>query len=159
MKIRIISIGKIKEKYLLAGINEYKKRLGAFTKIEIVELDDEKIPDKASIAEEQLVLEKEGKKILDRIKDDEYVILLDLHGKEIDSIELSKHIESKMIEGKSTITFVIGGSLGLALEVIKRSNFRLCFSKLTFTHQMIRLFLLEQIYRAFKIMNNQTYHK
>lgn len=159
MKIKIVSVGKIKEKYLLAGINEYKKRLQLFCKLEFIELDDEKIPDKASSAEELLVKEKEGKKILDKIKDDEYMILLDLHGKEIDSLQLSKHIETKMVEGKSTITFVIGGSLGLSNDVLERSNYRLCFSKLTFTHQMIKLFLLEQVYRSFKIMNNQTYHK
>lgn len=159
MKIRIISIGKIKEKYLNQGINEYLKRLQAFAKVEIVELDDEKIPEHASPTVEEQILIKEGKRTLDKIKDDEYVILLDLHGKEIDSIEMSKLIENQMIQGKSTIDFVIGGSLGLSKELIARSDYRLCFSKLTFTHQMIRLFLLEQIYRSFKIMNNQTYHK
>lgn len=159
MKIRIISVGKVKERYLLAGINEYKKRLSTFTKLEILELEDEKIPDKASAMQEEQIKEKEGKRILEKIRDDEYVILLDLHGKEIDSIELSKHLEQCMVNGKSVITFVIGGSLGLSKSVIARSDFRLCFSKLTFTHQMIKLFLLEQIYRSYKIMNHQTYHK
>lgn len=159
MKIKVVSIGKIKEKYLLAGIKEYTKRLQAFTKIEFFELEDEKIPDKASTAQEEQIKEKEGKRLLEKIKDDEYVILLDLHGKELDSVELSQHLEKMMISGKSTITFVIGGSLGLSKDVIQRSNFRLCFSKLTFTHQMIKLFLLEQIYRSFKIMNHQVYHK
>ena len=159
MKIKVVSIGKIKEKYLLAGIKEYTKRLQAFTKIEFFELEDEKIPDKATTAQEEQIKEKEGKRLLEKIKDDEYVILLDLHGKELDSVELSQHLEKMMISGKSTITFVIGGSLGLSKDVIQRSNFRLCFSKLTFTHQMIKLFLLEQIYRSFKIMNHQVYHK
>ena len=159
MKIKIVSVGRIKEKYLLDGIKEYTKRLNAFTKIELIELNDEKIPENASMQEEVIVKNKEGNRILEKIKDDDYVILLDLHGKELDSIQLSKHLENCMIQGKSQIVFVIGGSLGLSDELIKRSNFRLCFSKLTFTHQMIRLFLLEQIYRSFKIMNHQTYHK
>lgn len=159
MKIKIVSVGKIKEKYLVEGIKEYTKRLSLFTKIEFIELADEKIPENASLQDEILVKNKEGKRMLEKIKDDEYVILLDLHGKEIDSVQLSKHIENCMIQGNSQITFVIGGSLGLSDDLIKRSNFRLCFSKLTFTHQMIKLFLLEQIYRSFKIMNNQTYHK
>lgn len=159
MKIKIVSVGKIKEKYLLSGIKEYIKRLFLFTKIELIEVDDEKIPDKASASQEEQIKIKEGQRILDKIKDDEYMILLDLHGKELDSVQLSKHIENCMVNGNSVITFVIGGSLGLSDDVIKRSQFRLCFSKLTFTHQMIKLFLLEQIYRSFKIMNNQTYHK
>lgn len=159
MKIKIVSVGKIKEKYLVEGIKEYTKRLSLFTKVEFIELADEKIPENASLQDEILVKNKEGKRMLEKIKDDEYVILLDLHGKEIDSVQLSKHIENCMIQGNSQITFVIGGSLGLSDDLIKRSNFRLCFSKLTFTHQMIKLFLLEQIYRSFKIMNNQTYHK
>ena len=159
MKVRIISVGKIKEKYLMQGINEYIKRLSPYTKVEMVEVADEKIPENASLSEEEMVKEKEGNKLLEKIKEDEYVILLDLHGKEIDSVELSKLIETTMISGKSTIDFVIGGSLGLSKPLINRANYRLCFSKLTFTHQMIRLFLLEQIYRSYKIMNNQTYHK
>ena len=143
----------------MQGINEYIKRLSPYTKVEMVEVADEKIPENASLSEEEMVKEKEGNKLLEKIKEDEYVILLDLHGKEIDSVELSKLIETTMISGKSTIDFVIGGSLGLSKPLINRANYRLCFSKLTFTHQMIRLFLLEQIYRSYKIMNNQTYHK
>ncbi len=159
MRIRIIAVGKIKEKYLTQGIQEYIKRISPFAKVEIVTVNDEKIPDHASSLEEEMIKEKEGKKALEKIKEDEYVILLDLHGKEIDSIELSHLMEQQMLHGKSTIDFVIGGSLGLSPALINRADYRLCFSKLTFTHQMIQLILLEQIYRSFKIMNHQTYHK
>ncbi len=159
MKIKVISIGKIKEKYLLIGINEYIKRLSAFTKVELIEVADEKIDENCSLQNEINIKNKEGKRVLEKIKDSEYVILLDLHGIEIDSIALSKHIENCMIQGNNQITFVIGGSLGVSDDLINRSNFRLCFSKLTFTHQMIKLILLEQIYRSFKIMNHHVYHK
>lgn len=159
MKIKIISIGKIKEKYLNDGIKEYVKRLSIFSKVELIEVADERIPENASEAQEQIIKEKEGKKVLEKIKKDDYVILLDLHGKELDSIALSNHLQQCMVNGVGQIVFVIGGSLGLSNELVQRSNFRLCFSKLTFTHQMIKLLLLEQVYRAFKIMNNQTYHK
>ena len=152
MKIRILTIGKLKEKYLVNGINEYVKRLNAYCKVEMVEVPDEPIPDNASE-------DKEADKIVAKIKDDEYVIVLDLHGKEIDSVAFSKHIEECMIRGKSTITFVIGGSLGLGKSLLQRANYRLCFSKMTFPHQLMKLILVEQVYRAFKIMNNQTYHK
>ena len=147
MKIRILTIGKLKEKYLVNGINEYVKRLNAYCKVEMVEVGDEPIPDNAS------------ENVENKIKDDEYVIVLDLHGKEIDSVAFSKHIEECMIRGKSTITFVIGGSLGLGKSLLQRANYRLCFSKMTFPHQLMKLILVEQVYRAFKIMNNQTYHK
>ena len=152
MKIRILTIGKLKEKYLVNGINEYVKRLNAYCKVEMVEVPDEPIPDNASENVENIIKDKEADKIVAKIKDDEYVIVLDLHGKEIDSVAFSKHIEECMIRGKSTITFVIGGSL-------QRANYRLCFSKMTFPHQLMKLILVEQVYRAFKIMNNQTYHK
>ena len=153
MKIRILTIGKLKEKYLVNGINEYVKRLNAYCKVEMVEVGDEPIPD------EYIIKDKEADKIIAKIKDDEYVIVLDLHGKEIDSVAFSKHIEECMIRGKSTITFVIGGSLDLGKSLLQRANYRLCFSKMTFPHQLMKLILVEQIYRAFKIMNNQTYHK
>ena len=159
MKVRILTIGKLKEKYLVNGINEYVKRLNAYCKVEMVEVLDEPIPDNASENVENIIKDKEADKIVSKIKDDEYVIVLDLHGKEIDSVQFSKHIENCMIQGKSTITFVIGGSLGLGKSLLQRANYRLCFSQMTFPHQLMKLILVEQIYRAFKIMNNQTYHK
>lgn len=159
MKIRLIVVGKLKEKYLVAGIKEYQKRISGYTNIEIIEVADERIPDKASLAQEVMVKVKEGRKILDKIKQDDYVILLDVGGKELDSIAFSKHLEQCMINGKSTIDFVIGGSLGHGEEVLQRADFRLSFSPMTFPHQLMRLILIEQIYRAFKIMKNETYHK
>ena len=159
MKVRILTIGKLKEKYLVNGINEYVKRLNSYCKVEMVEVLDEPIPDNASENVENIIKDKEADKIVSKIKDDEYVIVLDLHGKEIDSVTFSKHIENCMIQGKSTITFVIGGSLGLGKSLLQRANYRLCFSQMTFPHQLMKLILVEQIYRAFKIMNNQTYHK
>lgn len=122
-------------------------------------MSDESIPDNCSLANEMIIKSKEGKKILDKIKQDDYVVLLDVAGKEIDSIMLAKQMENCMISGKSTIDFVIGGSLGHGQEIIERANFRLSFSKMTFPHQLMRLILVEQIYRAFKIMKNESYHK
>ncbi len=159
MKIKIICVGKLKEKYLVNGIKEYIKRISGYADIEVIEVADERIPEKASLAEEVIVKVKEGRKILDKIKQDDYVILLDVHGNAIDSVEFSKHIEKCMIDGKSTIDFVIGGSLGHGEDILERANFRLSFSNMTFPHQLMRLILTEQIYRAFKIMRNETYHK
>lgn len=159
MKIRVISVGKLKEKYLVNGIKEYTKRLNGYCHIEMVEVGDEPIPDHASENMEALIKDKEAKKIVDKIKKDDYVIVLDLHGRQLDSIELSKHIEECMLHGRSTIDFVIGGSLGLGKDIIERANLRLCFSKMTFPHQLMKLILMEQIYRSFKIMKNETYHK
>ena len=156
--IRIISIGKIKEKYLKDGIDEYLKRISRFTKIEVVELKDEIIPDNSSIAMDEKIKEIEGESILSKIKDD-YVIAMDLRGEMLDSVEFSKKIESINTQGKSKITFVIGGSLGLSKEVLERADYKISFSKMTFPHQLFRLILLEQIYRAYKILNNETYHK
>ena len=177
MKIRILTIGKLKEKYLVNGINEYVKRLNAYCKVEMVEVPDERLTkltelitpkktvpttfeftDIAGIVE-NIIKDKEADKIVSKIKDDEYVIVLDLHGKEIDSVAFSKHIEECMIRGKSTITFVIGGSLGLGKSLLQRANYRLCFSKMTFPHQLMKLILVEQVYRAYKIMRRETYHK
>ena len=159
MKIKIICVGKLKEKYLVEGIKEYTKRISGYTDIEIIEVADERIPDKASLAEEVMIKAKEGRKILDKVKQDDYVILLDVASKELDSVAFSKHIEKCMIDGKSTIDFIIGGSLGHGEEVLHRANFKLSFSPMTFPHQLMRLILVEQIYRAFKIMKNETYHK
>lgn len=159
MKIKIVAVGKLKEKYMIAGIQEYVKRMQAYSKMEIYEVMDERIPDHASLAEETIIKDREGRKILDKIKQDDYMILLDVSGNQIDSVELSKHIENCMVAGKSSIAFVIGGSLGHGKEVLERANFRLSFSKMTFPHQLMRLLLVEQIYRAFKIIKNETYHK
>lgn len=159
MKIKIVSVGKLKEKYLVDGVKEYVKRLGAYTKVELYEVSDEKIPSNPSLADETLVKVKEGKKVLDKIKQDDYMILLDVQGKKIDSIQFAKHIENCMINGKSSIAFVIGGSLGHCKEVYDRANYKLSFSDMTFPHQLMKLILVEQIYRAFKIINNEIYHK
>ena len=157
MRIKFITVGKLK--YLKDGIKEYAKRISAYADIEMIEVMDERIPDKASLAEEMLVKAKEGRKILDKVKQDDYMILLDVSGKEMDSVAFSKHIEKCMIDGKSTIVFVIGGSLGHGEEILSRAQLRLSFSPMTFPHQLMRLILIEQVYRAFKIMKNETYHK
>lgn len=159
MKVKIITVGRLKEKYLVEGVKEYCKRLTNYCKLEVIEVADESIPDNASVAMEEIVKEKEGNKIVDKIKTDDYVILLDVSGKQIDSVELSKHIEQCMINGKSSIVFVIGGSLGHGNKILDRANFRLSFSKMTFPHQLMKLILVEQVYRAFKIMKNENYHK
>lgn len=158
LNVRIVCVGKIKDSFNKQGIDEYKKRLSRYIKLDIIEVDDAKIKDNASPKEEDLVKKEEGIRILKQVKDNEYMILLDLHGKEIDSVEFSKIIDTTSIRF-STITFVIGGSLGLSDAVIQRANYRLCLSKMTFTHQMTRVILLEQIYRSFKILNNEVYHK
>jgi len=156
--IRVICVGKIKEPYIKNGIDDYLKRISKYSKLEIVELKDQVINDNPSALEIEKIKDIEGKDILSKIKDD-YVIALDLRGEMIDSIELSKKIDNIYTSGFSKIAFVIGGSLGLSNEVLKRSNYKLSFSKLTFPHQLFRLILLEQIYRSYKILNNETYHK
>ncbi len=159
MNISIIAVGKLKEKYLKMAIDEYSKRLSRYCKLEIIELPDEKTPDNASEKEEIQIKEKEGKLILSKIKDNSYVVAMDLKGKHLTSEEFSKFISNCGVMGNSNIVFVIGGSLGLSEEVIKRANYKLCFSKMTFPHQLFRVMLLEQIYRGFRIMNNEPYHK
>ena len=159
MKITCVVVGKIKEKYFTDAIKEYSKRLSRYCKREIVELADEKTPDGASEAEEQAIREKEGERILKTLKDDAYVIALAIEGKMLDSVELSKKIESLGISGTSHIAFVIGGSLGLAPAVMKRADYALSFSRMTFPHQLMRVVLLEQLYRSYRIMKNEPYHK
>lgn len=159
MKVKIVCVGKMKEKYLVAGMKEYLKRLQGYCKVEVYEVPDESIPDNCSLANEVMIKAKEGRKMLDKIKQDDFVILLDVAGVQIDSVELSNKMEKAMISGKSIITFVIGGSLGHGEEILNRADFRLSFSKMTLPHQLMRLVLVEQIYRAFKIMKNETYHK
>jgi 23S rRNA (pseudouridine1915-N3)-methyltransferase len=159
MKIRILSIGKIKESYLKAGIEEYLKRLKPYTQIEIIEVLDEPIKDNPSNQDIELVKNKEGKKVLKYLKDNDYLISLDLDKKQFKSEEFARYLEDKFIQGKSTINFVIGGSYGLSDELKSRANDSISLSKMTFLHQMTRLILLEQIYRAFKINKHETYHK
>ena len=159
MKIKIVCVGKLKEKYLKDAIDEYTKRLSRFCTVQIIELSDEKIPDNASLAEEEKVLEAEGEKILKNISSSDYVFSLCVEGKALSSEEFAQKLSSVALSGKSTICFVIGGSLGLSKAVKARSDFRLSFSKMTFPHQLMRVFLTEQIYRAFKINANEKYHK
>ena len=159
MKIKIICLGKLKEKYLKDAIAEYSKRLSRFCTLEITELADEKIPDNASEAQELKVLELESEKIKKYISDDDYVISLCVEGRQISSEALAGKISELTLFGKSTLTFIIGGSLGLDESIKKRSDFRLSFSLMTFPHQLMRVILAEQIYRAFKINANEKYHK
>jgi len=159
MNISIICIGKLKEKYWIDAVQEYTKRLSKYCTLSINELKEEKAPDNPSKAEELAIKDAEGKNILKQIKKDAYVIALEIKGKELTSEELSEKIESLGIAGKSDVIFIIGGSIGLSEEVLNRSDFRLSFSKMTYPHQMMRVILLEQIYRSFKIIRNETYHK
>ena len=157
--IKLVAVGKIKEKAVRAQIEEYCKRLKPFTKLEIIEVNDEIAPQSNSDAENQAVKEKEGERLLSKIKDQEFVILLDLWGEMISSEQFSKKIDQLQTYQSSNITFVIAGSLGPGQNVYKRANYRWKLSDLTFTHQMTRVLVLEQIYRAFMIMNNNPYHK
>ena len=159
MKITIISVGKIKEKFFEDAIKEYSKRLSKYCKLNIVEVKDEKTKENASQTEEDIVKETEGKRILDKISDSSKVIALAIEGKELDSVELAKQIEGFRISGDSDLTFIIGGSLGLHRNVLDRADMKLSFSKMTFPHQLMRVILLEQIYRSFRIINNEPYHK
>lgn len=159
MNVRIICIGKLKEKYLREACEEYVKRLTKYCKLDIIELKEFKLVENASNVDEEKVKFEEGKSILSKITEKEFVITLEVLGKELSSIGLSEKLVNLGGVGKSDITFVIGGSLGLSADVTNRSDFQLSFSKLTFTHQMIRMLLLEQIYRAFKISRNENYHK
>ena len=159
MRINIVCVGKIKEKYLKLGIDEFKKRLSKYCKLEIIELEDEKAPENLSDKEMLIIKEKEGKKILSKIKDNSYVIALAIDGKNLSSEELAQTINKLGVMGVSNITFVIGGSLGLSDEVLSRADYKLSFSKMTFPHQLMRLILLEQVYRAYRINNGEPYHK
>lgn len=159
MNISIVTVGKLKEKYLKAGIAEYAKRLGAYAKITEVEVADEKAPEQLSEADMEIVKKKEGERILAKISQDAYVIALAIDGKMKTSEQLAKDMESLMTYGRSKIVFVIGGSLGLHDEVLKRADEKLSFSKMTFPHQLMKLILLEQVYRAFRIMKGEPYHK
>lgn len=159
MKITLICVGKLKEKYLSSGVAEYVKRLSRYCNLEIIELQDEKTPDNASIAEEIQIRNKEGERILKAIKGDPYCIALAIEGNMLSSEELAEKINNLGISGVSHISFIIGGSLGLSDEVLSRANYKLSFSSMTFPHQLMRMILLEQIYRCYRIINNQPYHK
>lgn len=159
MKISIITVGKIKEKFLKDAIAEYSKRLGKYCKLEIVEVADEKTPDNASEVVEDLIRAKEGERILKQVKEDSFVITLEINGKQLTSEELAHKIDSLGIQGQSHLTFIIGGSIGLGKDVLARSNYALSFSKMTFPHQLMRVILLEQIYRSYRIIHGEPYHK
>lgn len=159
MRITIIGVGKIKEKFFTDAIAEYSKRLSRYIKLEIIELPDEKTPDNASAAEEEQIKNKEGERILKSIRDGAYVIALAIEGKQLSSTELAAKIEQLSIGGDSHIVFIIGGSLGLAPAVLKRADYLLSFSKMTFPHQLMRVVLLEQIYRSYRIIQGEPYHK
>ena len=159
MNITIVTVGKLKEKYLKMGIDEYTKRLGSYAKMSLVEVADEKAPEQLSEAEMEIVKKKEADRILAKVGGNDYVVVLEIDGKMKSSEELAADIQSLMTYGKSKITFVIGGSLGLHKDVLKRSDEKLSFSKMTFPHQLMKLILLEQVYRAFKIIKNEPYHK
>lgn len=155
----MITVGKIKEKFYRDAVCEYGKRLSRYCKLDIVEVADEKTPDNASGAEIQKILAREGNRILSHVRDNTYVIVLAIKGKMLDSIELSRKMDSLAVSGNGDITFIIGGSLGLDERVNRRADFSLSFSAMTFPHQLMRVILLEQIYRAFRISANEPYHK
>lgn len=159
MKITIIAVGKIKEKFFRDALAEYGKRLAGYCKFEIIEVADEKTPDKAGRGEELLIKEKEADRILAHLKENACVITLEISGKKMDSMEFSELLRQKTLHGTSHIQFVIGGSLGLHEKVSERSDFKLSFSDMTFPHQLMRVILLEQIYRAFRIISGEPYHK
>jgi len=161
LNIKIMCVGKIREKSLKELLDEYEKRISKYAKLEIIELDDDKIPQNASPAIEEQVKISESNKLIEKIKKfpNANVILLDLKGKQYSSEEFAEKIDNIQTYSSSTIIFVIGGSLGMSQELLNLSNDKICFSKMTFPHQLIRVFLLEQIFRAFKILNNETYHK
>ena len=158
LTINIICVGKIKEQYLKDAINEYSKRLSRYCKLHIIELPDEKIPEKCNNTISEDIKEKECLNIINHLPKDTYSICLDLKGKEFSSEEFSKNIETLSLV-TSSITFIIGGSSGISSKVLNIADELISFSKMTFPHQLFRVFLLEQIFRAFKIMNNETYHK
>lgn len=159
MKITLITVGKIKEKYLKDAIDEYSKRLSKYCKLEIIEVADEKTPDNASDIVEDAIRSKEAERILKHIREDAYVITLEINGKQLSSEELADKVDKLGVQGVSHIAFIIGGSIGLGKEVLQKSDFALSFSKMTFPHQLMRVVLLEQVYRSYRIINGEPYHK
>jgi 23S rRNA (pseudouridine1915-N3)-methyltransferase len=159
LNIYLITVGKIKEKFLRDAVDEYKKRLSRYCKLQIIEVADEKTPDNASEKEEEIIKEKEGQLILKKIPDNMFVISLEIDAKQPSSEELAAKIKDLSLRGESNLAFVIGGSLGLARSVQQRANCKISFSRMTFPHQLFRVMLLEQIYRSFRIINGEPYHK
>ena len=159
MKITILCVGKVKEKFYQDAIKEFQKRMSRYCKLDIVEVADEKTQEQSSDLEIQIIKDKEGERLLKHIKEDAYIICLAIDGKQLDSVELSEKMNQLFVTGNSHICFVIGVSLGISDNVLKRANYKLSFSKMTFPHQLMRVILLEQIYRSFRIMNNEPYHK
>ncbi len=159
MNINVICIGKLKERYWQDAVKEYAKRLGSYCSLEIIELKESPLRANPSAADELAVKEAEGREILRRIREQDYVITLEVKGKSFSSEQLADHVEQLGIRGRSTVDFIIGGSLGLSPEVSRRADLKLSFSAMTFPHQMMRVILLEQIYRSFKIIRHETYHK
>ena len=159
MKITVVAVVKIKERFFVDAVKEYEKRLGRYCKLEIVQVADEKTPDGAGEALERQIKEREGERILAQIKDGAYVIALAIEGKMLDSEEVARKLGQLAVGGASHLVFVIGGSLGLSGAVLERADYRLSFSKMTFPHQLMRVILLEQVYRGFRILNHQPYHK
>lgn len=159
MNIRLICVGKIKEKYLVQGISEYKKRLSRYAKLEIIEVQDEKAPESLSPAEEQAVLEREGERLTRYMRDSAVKIVLAIEGQPFSSEEFAEKLQRYALSGRSQLDFIIGGSLGLDQAIIKQADLLLSFSRFTFPHQLMRLILMEQIYRAFRIINGEPYHK
>ncbi len=159
MKITIVCVGKIKEKFYRDALAEYTKRLSRYCSLTITEVTDEKTKEQASETECAIIKDREGERILKSIRDDGYVIVLAIDGKNLDSVELSEKIDKLGLSGKSNVYFVIGGSLGLSDAVMKRADYKLSFSRMTFPHQLMRVILLEQIYRSYRIINHEPYHK
>lgn len=159
MKIIILCVGKIKEKFFKMGIDEYIKRLSKYTKLDIIEVNDEKTSENLSIAEENIIKNKEAQRILSHIKSNYYIVSLAIDGKQMSSEQFSSFIHSNMTNSIKTLVFIIGGSIGLSDEILNISDYKLSFSAMTFPHQMMRMILLEQIYRAYRIINNEPYHK
>jgi len=159
MQIDIIAVGKIKEDYIQKGLQEYLKRLGPYVKVSIIEVNDEKTPANASLAEEEGIRQKEGDKILAKIKLDSFIVTLEINGENLTSERFAKKIEDLMVNGRSHLTFIIGGSIGLADNIRKKADLAISFGHFTYPHQLMRLILLEQIYRCFKIIKKEPYHK
>ena len=159
MNVKILCVGKIKEKFYRQAIEEYSKRLSKYCTFTIVEVPDEKTSENASDTEISIIKDKEGLRLLKHIDERDFVIALAILGKQMDSVAFSKYLENLGIQGNSSICFIIGGSLGLSEKVLRRANYQISFSKMTFPHQLMRVILLEQIYRAFRIINNEPYHK
>ena len=159
MKITVYAIGFLKEAYWKQAIAEYQKRLGSYCTLEIVEIPDAPCKDKCSDKEAEEVKRKEGDKVLSKLKPTDYLIALDLKGKQYDSVAFSQHLNEKLVQAGASVSFVIGGSLGLSKELLARANESLCFGAMTFPHQLARVMLLEQIYRAFRILHGEPYHK